>query len=196
MSRLRGKADQYLQDIARIFIKIGLSANEVTFIGLGLAFLAPAYAWYTGDPLGTGFLILLSGFLDVVDGSIARITRRVSIAGAYMDSVLDRVSDIAYFTSLIVLGFNPLMVVVATGLAVIISYTKARADSLGIREKGDVGLMERGDRIIWLFIILVLDKFSSLLSEALLLILILLEIYTIVERSHTYIKEAKTITAN
>ncbi len=196
LSKLRGKVDQYLQDIAKIFIRIGLSANEITFLGFLLAILAPVYAWYSRDPVGTSILILASAFLDAVDGSIARMTKHVSIAGAYMDSVLDRISDIIYFVSLIVLGLNPLMVVLATGLAVTISYTKARADSLGIKERKGVGLMERGDRILWLFVILVVSKFSLALSEILLLLLILLEIYTIIERSHTYVKEAKTMSTS
>ncbi|HDJ83701.1 MAG TPA: CDP-alcohol phosphatidyltransferase family protein, partial [Desulfurococcaceae archaeon] len=44
LSKLRGKVDQYLQDIAKIFIRIGLSANEITFLGFLLAILAPVYA--------------------------------------------------------------------------------------------------------------------------------------------------------
>jgi CDP-diacylglycerol--glycerol-3-phosphate 3-phosphatidyltransferase len=103
-----------------------------------------------------GFLILLSGFLDILDGRVARLSRLGSKFGAFYDSTLDRISEIAVFLGILSL-YNDYrlelgdvgmiyFIMLAMAGSLMISYTRARAEALGIDCR--VGLMPRAERIV------------------------------------------------
>jgi len=103
-----------------------------------------------------GILILLSALCDIFDGAVARASGRQSRFGAYLDSVLDRYSETAVLTGLIyffaVSGdiIHTVVTVLVLVGSIFVSYTKARAEGLGVECK--VGLMERPERLILLII--------------------------------------------
>ena len=110
---------------------------------------------YKGELLG-GLLILVSGFFDIVDGAVARATDRVSKQGAFLDSTLDRVAEVAIYSGILLGGFaNPLLVLLALSLSLLVSYTRAKADSLGVSLSG-VGVGERSERLLALSILSIL----------------------------------------
>lgn len=130
--------------------KLRLNPNHITVTGVIVTAIA-AITLPHNLKLG-GILILCGGLLDVLDGVIARVNKRSTSFGAFLDSVLDRYSD-----SFLLIGFswfflknNSLSgVFVSLGVmagTLIISYTKARAEGLG--RDCNTGLMERPERII------------------------------------------------
>jgi CDP-diacylglycerol---glycerol-3-phosphate 3-phosphatidyltransferase len=133
--------------------RTGLTANQATMMGLAAAVLVPA--GFLLHPLAGAGLILLSGFADTVDGMLARSRRQLSVYGAFLDSCLDRVSDGFYLMGIWVLFWpdhHPLAGGLVMGMCLtstyLISYAKARAESLGVPLAG--GLMERAARVIYL----------------------------------------------
>ncbi len=135
------------------FASSGLSANFWTGVGFVLS-IASAAA-YTSANIGLiypalfgGILLLVSGFFDIVDGSVARVTKQISRKGAFLDSTFDKVAEVIVFLGILYGGLaDPTMVLIALGLSLLVSYSRARAESLGIELKG-VGIGERAERLI------------------------------------------------
>jgi CDP-diacylglycerol--glycerol-3-phosphate 3-phosphatidyltransferase len=126
-----------------------------------------AAAAFAADRLRLGALCMtLAGVLDILDGSLARVSGRVSPFGAFLDSVLDRYSDLLVLAGLVFLfaRLGRLDAVVAVLLALIgtvmVSYTRARAESVDVECR--VGFMERGERML----VLIAGAFFDLLVPA------------------------------
>lgn len=115
-----------------------------------------------------GLLLLISGFLDVVDGAVARATNKVSDRGAFLDSSLDRLAEVIVFTGVMLGGYaQPYVVLLALSFSLLVSYLRARGEALGVKVSG-VGVGERAERIV------VLAAFSILGFVYLGVILVLL----------------------
>ncbi len=132
-----------------------LQPNQVTLIGSLLAALAPVGFWF--HPWAGGLAILISGLADSLDGLLARKMQKATRLGAFMDSCMDRIADFFYLMGFWLLFWpdhQPLaagMFVMATMASTfLISYAKARAESLGLNVQ--TGPMERAGRIIFLVI--------------------------------------------
>jgi len=135
------------------FASSGLSPNFWTAVGFALS-IASAAAYASANigmmhaALYGGILLLVSGFFDIVDGSVARATKQISKKGAFLDSTLDKVAEVIVFLGILYGGLaDPTMVLIALGLSLLVSYSRARAESLGIELKG-VGIGERAERLI------------------------------------------------
>lgn len=140
--------------VGRIVAKTHLSPNVLTVIGLMLNIVVGAVI-ASGNLMLGGALLLLAGVFDVVDGAVARATNRVSEFGAFFDSTLDRYSDAVVLGGILIYlsregeGTLPLVLVFITLVgSLMISYTRSRAEALGIR--GDVGFAQRAERVILL----------------------------------------------
>lgn len=144
-----------LQNIGKAFASTGLSANFWTAVGLGFAFAsALVYAVHLDYSfiLG-GVLLLVSGFFDIVDGQVARITGKTSKKGAFLDSVFDKIAEVAIFLGILIGGYSQgYVVLLAIGLSLLVSYTRARAESLGVQLQG-IGIGERAERLLVIAII-------------------------------------------
>lgn len=149
--------------LGKSFASTGLSANFWTGVGLviaiaaGLAYAFPItgivwYSPYLAAVFG-GVLLLISGFFDMVDGSVARITKQTSKRGAFLDSSFDKISEAVIFAG-IALGnlASPFWCLLALGMSLLVSYTRARAESLGVDLKG-IGIGERAERMLILAVI-------------------------------------------
>jgi archaetidylinositol phosphate synthase len=100
-----------------------------------------------------GIVLLISGFFDIVDGAVARVTKSSSKKGSFLDSSLDKLSEVAVFLGLAIGDLaEPLLCMIALSLSLIVSYIRARAESLGIELKG-IGIGERAERLLILAII-------------------------------------------
>jgi phosphatidylglycerophosphate synthase len=189
LNNLRERFDPLFEKVGRGFASLGFGPSFWTWIGLGLSIISaimfslhsPAIGvdWYTATFLGSLFLIL-AGFFDVVDGAVARVTKRTSPLGGYLDSVLDKVSEIVVFVGILIGNFtNPVLVLVALSLSMLVSYTRARGEGLGVDLKGK-GIAERAERIL-IIVILGFIPFQDNISVALWIISILSAI-TVLER--------------
>lgn len=151
----------------------GVRANFITVIGLCLA-VATALLVAKGYFYISVVLLTMGGLMDFLDGSVAKAANTVSVRGAFLDSVVDRVSDAIIFSGVVFYFLNgshpkyalvPLAILV---VAQIISYERAKAETLGLKANG--GLMERAERLIFLGVAMVLH---IVLIEMLLALLVL-----------------------
>jgi len=153
-------------DYVRILGRIGFKPWHFTLLGF-LFSIVYLYA-ITCNSIALSILFLLaSGFMDVVDGALAKALGTVSKSGAYLDSMIDRLEDIVYYVGFIILGFNKYIVSFALGLTITLTYSKARLENLGIANPR-ISLFERSDRIVILALILALYIFSAEASKTLL----------------------------
>ena len=164
LNKLRVLLEPTLTKIGTTFASTGLSANFWTGLGLALSLLAAiAYAsntflavelkpWNLAAVIG-GVLLLLSGFFDIVDGSVARVTNKMSRGGAFLDSIFDKLAEVVIFGG-IALGqlADSFWCIVGLGVSLLVSYTRARAESLGVRLQG-TGIGERAERLLIIAII-------------------------------------------
>lgn len=170
--------------------KVGLTPNAVSVLGLGLAVLSALlyYSWYSNEwflPLAATSL-LLSGFCDAFDGTLAKMYGQTTAFGAFLDSTLDRLSDAIIFCSLILA--NPPLVDPFWGLtalvgALLVSYTRARGEAVGI-PMAAVGIAERAERIL----IVAIATFLGVIWAGIVIVAIL-SLLTIIQRIvHVYQK--------
>ena len=155
LNNFRESMKPMLQKIGVIFAAIGLSANFWTAVGLAFAFAAAmVYAWHFEYAFVVGGILLLgSGFFDVVDGQVAVVTKKTSKKGAFLDSVFDKIAEVAIFLGILIGGYaEGYVVLLAVTLSLLVSYTRARAESLGVKLQG-IGIGERAERLLVIAII-------------------------------------------
>ncbi|MDQ8155176.1 MAG: CDP-alcohol phosphatidyltransferase family protein [Gemmatimonadota bacterium] len=137
-----------------LLVRSGVSPNTLTTIGT-LCTCAAGVAFATGRIMTGGWILSVTAVFDLADGAVARRTNRSTPFGAFYDSTLDRVADGALFGGLTFFfasdPWHRSMSMVAVGLmglvaTFVISYTRARAEVMGIEMKG-VGMIERPERI-------------------------------------------------
>ena len=147
--------DPFLQGTSKIAQRVGLRPNTLTFIGLGVNLLA-AWAIAVGEWLQGCSLIVLAGFFDILDGAVARNCRQASAFGSFLDSVLDRYSDLSLLVGLLLYYSRQGMILyqILLGAAImgtaLTPYARARAETL--IPKCNVGVMERPERILLVFL--------------------------------------------
>jgi archaetidylinositol phosphate synthase len=155
LNNLRNSLKPHLEKIGKSFASTGLSPNFWTAIGIVFAF-ASAIAYGLNFEFALiigGVLLLVSGFFDIVDGQVARVTNKTSKQGAFLDSNFDKIAEVAIFFGILVGGFvEPYLVFLAITLSLLVSYSRARAESLGITLQG-IGIGERAERLLVIAII-------------------------------------------
>jgi CDP-diacylglycerol--glycerol-3-phosphate 3-phosphatidyltransferase len=157
---LRGRFKGILDPIGRIFNKIGLMPNTMTILGL-VGNTAGAYFLSQGQMLIGGLFILAMGPVDALDGTMARLRGEASDFGAFVDSVTDRYSELVIFGGLIIFylqqgdWLSSCLVYVAAAGSVLVSYVRARGQSLGFDTK--IGILTRMERYLVLVPALVLN---------------------------------------
>ena len=174
----RKQAKQLLDAVALFFQRLGLTPNMLTIIGLGLVIIIAVVIALGYEAWGAVLLIVGAGF-DATDGSLARLTGRVTKFGGFLDSSLDRYADGILMLALVWRGieYNNRWIIVLAVIALIgsflVSYTRARAEGLGIQMKE--GWFTRLERMIILFFGLLLTIWfgqnSLLVALALLAVL-------------------------
>lgn len=142
--------------------------------------------WFNTVLLGS-ILLLISGFFDVIDGSVARISRQTSKKGAFLDSTLDKISEVVIFLGIAIGNLaNPILCMIALSSSLLVSYTRSRAESFGVDLSG-IGFGERAERLIILAIMGIIPIPNFL--EYGVVIIIIISILTIVQRIDRTIKK-------
>ncbi|MBN2462662.1 MAG: CDP-alcohol phosphatidyltransferase family protein [Dehalococcoidia bacterium] len=178
LTELRKTAGRWITEpLQTILVKSRLKPNALTWMALATSVIA-AGTIATNHLLIGGFLVLLSGLFDILDGALARLTNQTTRFGALLDSTFDRVSDAIVLLGLLVLyvsseGFIEIVLIfLALVSALLTSYVRARAEGLGIN--CSVGLFTRTERVIILALGLLLSplcKFSILIALVILIVL-------------------------
>ncbi|BBG23980.1 archaetidylinositol phosphate synthase [Sulfuracidifex tepidarius] len=181
ITKLRKQSKKILTPVAKSIAKSNVSANSITVTGLALSGVYALLLFLTRNPLLGILIIAISSFMDALDGEVARVKGETSNFGAFLDSSFDRIEDIFFISPLIFLGFNPFLVSTLVGFSLTISYLRSKAELVGIKMEGK-GIIERGERIIFIVVILLaffLDHFAGLMV---FYILYFLSIVTVVQR--------------
>ncbi len=168
LSEVRKTAAYYItQPIVWRLAKTPITPSAITWFGFLLA-LGAAVLITTGHLFVAGFVVLIAGFFDVLDGALARHTNRTTHFGAVLDSTLDRLAEAAVLFGILVLYAREqsVAVILLVGLALVgsllVSYIRARAEAQGV--KCQVGLFTRAERVIVLALGLLLNQVVIALS--------------------------------
>lgn len=186
--------ERALAPVVSGFIKQGVHPNTLTTIGFVIV-TGSAVAFGAQLPHLGGFLLLLSGAFDVLDGKVARGGGMISAFGAFYDSTLDRVGEamlfvgigVAFVTGGIRADLVPWAVAattVAMGAALIVSYARARAEGLNLECK--VGLAQRAERIIGIGVPMMLFGAGpdGVLLFGVVALLAVFSVITVIQRIH------------
>ena len=159
---------------AQLLARTAISPNTITWLGF-LITLSAASLIATGYLFAAGWVVLIAGFFDILDGALARHTNKVTSFGAFLDSTLDRLSEIVILLGILLLSLQQQqagLIILLTYLAMIgsflVSYTRARAEALGIA--CEVGFFTRAERVVILSLGLLLSHINYALIVALALI--------------------------
>ena len=139
------------EPVARLLFRARVRPNHLTVLGLGVS-IAAAYVFSVGRLRWGAALLAVAGLFDFFDGAVARLAGSDSDYGAFLDSVVDRYSDLAVLLGILVFyqqaadTFGAVLTMATLAGTVMVSYTKARAQSIGVR--CEIGVMERPERLI------------------------------------------------
>jgi len=156
--RVRDAFGRTLDPLAQMLIRVHVRPNVITTLGT-LVVVASAAAFALGAVRWGGFLLLFSGVFDMVDGRVARQGSMVTTFGAFYDSTLDRVGESVLFGGIATYFLRGgvaanrltpavLACFVALAASLLVSYTRARAEGLGLTAK--VGIAQRAERVLLL----------------------------------------------
>jgi len=181
-----------LGPIGKNLHRAGITADVVTIIGILMA-VAASISVASGS-LRLGFVLLvMTGISDALDGPVAKASGAASSRGAFFDSVSDRLTDalllggIAWFLIGDEPGYTVMLPVSVMFVSLLISYQRAKAESLGLEAKG--GLMERAER----FIVLAIGLLFSEALIAILWVMLVLSTFTALQRFVKVWKQASAV---
>ncbi len=149
--RFRAEAERTLKPVGAQLKRTGITADQLTALGVVMA--AGASVAIANGALRAGLLLLvLTALPDVLDGAVAKASGTASPRGAFFDSVADRFTDallligVAWYLSSTHPGRIAVLPMAVLGASMLISYERAKAESLGYHAKG--GIMERAERLV------------------------------------------------
>ena len=171
-AKIRDGWDRLMRPVGRGLARTPLTPNAITVLGVGLQAVV-TWQIVEGRILLAGLLGIVSGFADAFDGAVAKAKGMTSKFGAFLDSSTDRLADGMIFGAVAWLygvapdvpgRDEPWVAAVALGTLVVsflVSYVKARAEALGFH--CNVGLVERGERLVLINAALILDIIPAVL---------------------------------
>jgi CDP-diacylglycerol--glycerol-3-phosphate 3-phosphatidyltransferase len=172
----KAAAEYITQPVIRLLVRTPVTPNTITWLGFIITVGAAVLVYY-GHLFAAGFVVLVAGLCDMLDGALARRTDRVTRFGGVLDATLDRLSEAALLLAIIAIyargqqvAESVLAGVVLTG-SLLVSYLRARLEALGIECR--VGLFTRAERVIVLALGLLLSRFDYALIIALAIIAVL-----------------------
>jgi len=180
LTRVREKLQSTVKPVVITLARCNVKPNHLTILSLILSMTYLVSAFEKNHLLAIT-LIAISGFLDVLDGELARFSKLVSSKGAFLDSLVDRLNDGIYMLGLTFLGLNVYLVFLLLILSYGISYCRARGEALGLEMKG-IGIIERGERVLGIMLIIAFSYYSLLYGNLLLSALIVLSLISLIER--------------
>jgi len=190
LSKTRKRISHYLTETpVNLIAKTGVSPNTLTIIGFMLSAIA-AVLVARGLFIAAGVTILVAGLFDMLDGALARKTNRTTRFGAFLDSLLDRLSEGLLFLA-IIFNFaktgqtNYILIGAATLLVTqLVSYSRARAEAIGI--DCEVGFFTRAERVIVLAIGFLINQL-----EIILVIILIFSLISLIQRIITTLRKTK-----
>ncbi len=162
---LRGPFEKASMPFVDFLIKHHFSASQLTLIAFSGTILASILVYFEKWVIGSCLFLIFSLF-DALDGSLARRASNAKPIGAFFDSVMDRFSDSAILFAIIFYAFNVgnryvfLLGLLALIASLITSYIKAKAENF--LEFGSIGLLQRPERVLIIFLMLLSPRYLLL----------------------------------
>ena len=196
---LTRRLQDWIRAKARAFVLAvhlsGVTPNAITLMGLAVTAVSAVLIGF-GWLLAGGLVLLFAGLFDILDGAVARATGRVNSYGAFLDSTTDRYAEVFTYIGLLVFfvlngqqKLLPILVIASLSGSLLVSYARARAQSLGFACEG--GLLARPERVIIIVIGLVV---APALTPALWILAVLTNV-TAVQRVVIVWRQARALTA-
>ncbi len=152
-----------LEHLVRGLVALRLTPNQVTLLSMLVGLLAGA-AYAVGWFGAAGWLILVSGALDMTDGWVARLTGKTSKSGDFLDAVCDRYVEIFIYLGLGIYYRDRWWMLLACALAItgsmMVSYTRARGEVMGLEY--NKGIFQRAERVVWLSVVSVFTPVAQI----------------------------------
>lgn len=202
LDSLRGAVYGIINPLTNWLVRTRVHPNALTTMGFGVT-ICSAFFFHQHHVRTAGFLILLGGFFDIIDGRVARLSGLGSKFGAFYDSTLDRISEIAVFVGLLSLyndyrlelgdvGMIYLIMLAMAG-SLMVSYTRGRAEALGLDCR--VGLMPRAERVVLIGASALFfgEMWDGLVLKAVILLLAVLTNLTAFQRIYWVWKHARGV---
>ncbi len=182
LARYRGTYQSLFSGVGRVMAKTGLSPNAFTMLSLVPA-LASGYFLYRGDVWYGLLFVIITSFVDVLDGNVARATGRVSVYGKVLDHTVDRYVEFIFIGGIVMGGLaSPFAGFIAISGMIMASFIRAKAESEGA--KGcDVGLMDRAEKLLLIMAGCVAFTWYDQSLEFVLIIIGALSHITVVQRA-------------
>lgn len=157
LQTFRDPVYRIIDPVVQALVRWGVHPNAITTVGFVVT-LCAGWMFHLDRVRTAGLLILLVGLIDIFDGRVARESGLASRFGSFYDSTLDRLSEIVVYLGLLSLynyyGAELVdigmiyVVLLAMGASLMVSYTRARAEALGV--DCSVGLLQRAERLVLL----------------------------------------------
>lgn len=147
-----------INGMVRVIASAGIPPNVLTIIGVTIN-MGCGVLFGFGEFFWAGIVLIVANLFDMLDGNVARLTNRVTKYGSFLDSTLDRLSDMGSFLGIMIFytrltPFHSTLNVFLAGAgmvaSVLVSYTTARSEGLGV--KANVGFLQRPERVVLLII--------------------------------------------
>lgn len=177
-------ADYLTRPAVRLLSKTSITPNAITWFGFLLS-IGAAILIGTQYLFAAGFVVLVAGLFDLLDGALARHTNQATHFGAVLDSTLDRIAETIILLGILILYIREqstlgiLLVGIALPSSQMVSYIRARAEAAGLECR--VGLFTRGERVIVLALGLLLSRIDYALIIA-LSVIVLFSLFTAGQR--------------
>jgi len=182
-----------LNQVAYLFVNLKIGPNALSFMAL-ISGLGAGVLFFLKHPFWAGIMIVICGLFDILDGKVAVNTNQKSLFGAIVDSALDRYSEFFIYLGLAAYFRNhwALWLTFWTILgSSMVSYTRARAEGLGIECK--IGIMQRAERMLLLFLGAMIGSLFNIFDPAMITVLAIIAVFsniTAIQRTF-YVKKVE-----
>ena len=187
-------ANRLTRPIVRLLARTSITPNTITWFGLVLS-AGAAVLIFTGHLFAAGFVVLVAGLFDLLDGALARHINKVTRFGGVLDSTLDRIAEAILLLAILILyaregsTLGILLAGIALPSSQIVSYIRAKAEAINLACKE--GLFTRGERVIVLALGLLLSGIDYALIIA-LGVIVLFSLFTGGQRLWHVWRQTKT----
>jgi CDP-diacylglycerol--glycerol-3-phosphate 3-phosphatidyltransferase len=182
-----------LNQVAYLFVNLKIGPNALSFMAL-ISGIGAGVLFFLKHPFWAGIMIATCGLFDILDGKVAMNSNQKSLFGAIVDSALDRYSEFFIYLGLAAYFRNhwALWLTFWTILgSSMVSYTRARAEGLGIECK--IGIMQRAERMLLLFLGAMIGSLFNIFDPAMIIVLAIIAVFsniTAIQRTF-YVKKVE-----
>ena len=182
-----------LNQVAYLFVNLKIGPNALSFMAL-ISGMGAGVLFFLKHPFWAGIMIVICGLFDILDGKVAVNTNQKSLFGAIVDSALDRYSEFFIYLGLAAYFRNHWAIWLTFWTILgssMVSYTRARAEGLGIECK--IGIMQRAERMLLLFLGAMIGSLFNIFDPAMITVLAIIAVFsniTAIQRTF-YVKKVE-----